>query len=149
MSVRFQEKPVSIRFSFSARSCRKKVSLLFLDLESFVKQSQFDCIFADLEQGLRVKRWNGLKEAIEMVPGFRLENENELMIFFAHVSHESDGLKTLEEYCGKDGSCADRYQGGFDTWCTQIQAAEGKKYFGRGWFQLSWPCKSANEKSSF
>jgi hypothetical protein len=118
-------------------------------LESLIKQSQFDCIFGDLEQEQRKNRWNGLKEAIGMVPSFKLENENEVMIFLAHVSHESNGLKTLEEDCGKDGSCAGNYQGGDGTWCTQVQAAEGKNYFGRGWFQLSWPCKCIVEKSGF
>ena len=59
------------------------------------------------------------------------------MMFFAHVAHETDGLKTYEEYCGKAGTCADDYQ---RSWCSPVQAASGKKYYGRGWFQLSWPC---------
>ncbi|CAF1060314.1 unnamed protein product [Didymodactylos carnosus] len=53
-----------------------------------------------------------------------------------HVSHESDGLKTYIEYCGQSGACANNYQG---SWCA-IQARPGKHYYGRGWFQLSWPC---------
>ena len=70
-----------------------------------------------------------------MIP-FNAQNQNELMMFFAHVSHETDGLKTYEEYCGQSGACADHYQG---SWCG-VQAEPGKQYYGRGWFQLSWPC---------
>ncbi len=57
-------------------------------------------------------------------------------MFFAHVSHETDGLKTNEEYCGRSGSCANNYQ---KSWCP-IEAEPGKTYYGRGWFQLSYPC---------
>ena len=70
-----------------------------------------------------------------MIP-FNPQNQDELMMFFAHVSHETDGLATYEEYCARAGSCSDDYQG---SWCG-VQAEPGKKYFGRGWFQLSWPC---------
>jgi len=59
------------------------------------------------------------------------------MMFFAHVSHETDGLKTYEEYCGQSGACANDYQ---DSWCPPVQGQPGKTYYGRGWFQLSWPC---------
>jgi chitinase len=71
-----------------------------------------------------------------MVP-FKPQNQDELIMFFAHVSHETDSLKTYEEYCGKSGECADDYQ---DSWCPPVQAEPGKQYYGRGWFQLSWPC---------
>jgi predicted chitinase len=70
-----------------------------------------------------------------MIP-FNPQNRDELMIFFAHVSHETDGLKTYEEYCGQSGTCASNYQ---TSWCG-AQAEPGKTYYGRGWFQLSWPC---------
>jgi predicted chitinase len=26
------------------------------------------------------------------------------------------------------------------SWCQPIQGAQGQSYYGRGWFQLSWPC---------
>lgn len=58
-------------------------------------------------------------------------------MFFGHVSHETDGLKTYKEYCGQSGACADDYQG---SWCQPVKAAPGQQYYGRGWFQLSWPC---------
>ena len=32
------------------------------------------------------------------------ENAIEAAIFLAHVAHETDGLRTLVEYCSKDGS---------------------------------------------
>jgi predicted chitinase len=70
-----------------------------------------------------------------MIP-FKPQNQDELMMFFAHVSHETDGLNTYEEYCAQAGQCADDYQG---SWCS-AQAKPGKQYYGRGWFQLSWPC---------
>lgn len=60
------------------------------------------------------------------------------MIFLAHVSHETDGLKTYREYCAVKGSCQNRYQ--VASWCGSIKAKPGRKYFGRGWFQLSYPC---------
>lgn len=59
------------------------------------------------------------------------------MIFFAHVHHETDGLRTYEQYCGVSGTCADDYQ---QSWCSPVQGEPSKKYYGRGWFQLSWPC---------
>lgn len=68
---------------------------------------------------------------------FRSQSVEEIMMFFGHVSHETDGLQTYEEYCGQSGACADNYQ---DSWCQPVQAVPGKHYYGRGWFQLSWPC---------
>lgn len=71
-----------------------------------------------------------------MVP-FPIDNLEETMMFLGHVSHETDGLQTYEEYCGKSGECANNYQ---DSWCSPVEAEPGKQYYGRGWFQLSWPC---------
>ena len=79
---------------------------------------------------------SGFHEALSIVP-FKSETQNEVMMFFAHVSHETDGLKAYEEYCAQSGECADNYQG---SWCPPIKAEPGKQYYGRGWFQLSWPC---------
>ncbi|CAF3913873.1 unnamed protein product [Rotaria sp. Silwood2] len=101
-----------------------------------ITREQFDCIFDQLDPATREKRWQGYQDALTMVP-FQAQNQNEVMMFFAHVSHETDGLKTYEEYCGQSGACANNYQ---DSWCPPIQAESDKQYYGRGWFQLSWPC---------
>ncbi|CAF3556823.1 unnamed protein product [Rotaria sp. Silwood1] len=103
---------------------------------ALITREQFDCIFDQLDPATRDKRWQGYQEALTMTP-FQPQNQNEVMIFFSHVSHETDGLKTYEEYCGQSGACADDYQG---SWCPPVQGEPGKQYYGRGWFQLSWPC---------
>lgn len=99
-------------------------------------RARFDCIFDQLTPAQRDQRWNGYQEALNLIP-FAPQTQEELMMFFAHVSHETDGLQTYEEYCGQSGACADDYQ---DSWCPPVQAEPGKHYYGRGWFQLSWPC---------
>ncbi|CAF4029676.1 unnamed protein product [Rotaria sordida] len=101
-----------------------------------ITRERFDCIYDQLDPATRDKRWQGYQEALTMMP-FEAQNQNEVMMFFAHVSHETDGLKTYEEYCGQSGACANDYQG---SWCPPVQAEPGKQYYGRGWFQLSWPC---------
>jgi predicted chitinase len=77
-----------------------------------------------------------LQEALSQV-SFKPQNQNEIMIFLAHVSHETDGLKTFIEYCAQKGECTNHYQ---HSWCSPIQGHPGKQYYGRGWFQLSYPC---------
>ena len=77
----------------------------------------------------------GLQEALEQV-SFKPQNRDEIIIFLAHVSHETDGLKTYREYCAQKGTC-NNYQSA--PWCS-IPAKPGKQYYGRGWFQLSYPC---------
>ncbi|CAF1591733.1 unnamed protein product, partial [Adineta steineri] len=104
--------------------------------DTSLTRKRFDCIFDQLDSGARDKRWQGLQEALSMVQ-FQAQNRDELIMFLAHVSHETDGLKTYEEYCGQSGACANDYQ---DSWCPPVQAEPGKQYYGRGWFQLSWPC---------
>ncbi|CAM2725928.1 unnamed protein product [Rotaria socialis] len=116
-----------------------------------ITREQFDCIFDNLDPATRDKRWKdydtaicisfyagaiGFQEALTMMP-FETQSQNEVMMFFAHVSHETDGLQTYEEYCGQSGQCANNYQ---DSWCPPVEAEPGKTYYGRGWFQLSWPC---------
>lgn len=64
-----------------------------------------------------------------------------MMIFLAHVLHESDGLKTYIEPCVQSGTCAEDYQ---KSWCSPIEAHLGKQYHGRGWFRLSYPCNYHN-----
>jgi hypothetical protein len=41
-----------------------------------------------------------------MIP-FQPKNQDEVITFLVHVAHETDGLKTYEEYCGQSGECAD------------------------------------------
>ena len=120
-----------------------------------ITREQFDCIFRKLSEDVRDKRWQGTRskltkqtnilfsgcvlgyqEALSMV-SLEPQNQNELIMFFAHVSHETDGLQTYEEYCGKSKECASSYQ---ISWCGSATAEPGKHYYGRGWFQLSFPC---------
>jgi chitinase len=101
-----------------------------------ITREQFDCIFWKLSEDVRDKRWQGYQEALSMV-SFKPQNQNELIMFFAHVSHETDSLQTYEEYCGKSKECASSYQ---ISWCGSATAEPGKHYYGRGWFQLSFPC---------
>ena len=44
---------------------------------------------------------------------------------------------TYVAFYSQSGECADDYQG---SWCPPVEAEPGKQYYGRGWFQLSWPC---------
>lgn len=120
-----------------------------------ITREQFDCIFSHLDPATRDKRWQGeynfkncdilfyfntyiigFQEALNLVP-FKPQTQEEIMMFFAHVSHETDGLRTYEEYCGQSGDCDDNYQ---ESWCPPVQPEPGKKYYGRGWFQISYPC---------
>jgi len=101
-----------------------------------ITREQFDCIFGKLSEDVRDKRWEGYQEALSMV-SFKPQNQNELIMFFAHVSHETNGLQTYEEYCGMSKECASSYQ---ISWCGSATAEPGKHYYGRGWFQLSFPC---------
>ena len=59
-------------------------------------------------------------------------------MFLAHASYETNGLKTYEECCITRGTCATNYNEA--NWCGSIQGMPGKQYYGRGWFQLAYPC---------
>ncbi|CAF1252078.1 unnamed protein product [Adineta steineri] len=98
----------------------------------------FACIFPMIKPDLRAQRYKGLMEAMRLM-NWKLSNSTEAAVFFTHVSHETDGLKTLAEYCSDQGTC-NNYQ---SSWCS-IQARPNIKYFGRGWFQLSYPCNYYN-----
>ncbi len=63
----------------------------------------FACVFPDINAELRTQRFKGLVEAMQQVK-WKPVNCTEAAIFLAHVSHETDGLKTLVEYCAKQGS---------------------------------------------
>ncbi|CAF1229494.1 unnamed protein product [Didymodactylos carnosus] len=89
----------------------------------------FACAFNTIDAGTRANRLDGLRKS-----GWTPANKDEAAVFLAHVFHETDGLKTVREYCAP--GCGSHYAG---TWCS-IQGKPGKLYYGRGWFQLSWPC---------
>ena len=63
----------------------------------------FACVFPTIDADLRAQRFTGLTEAMEQMKWKPL-NSTEAAIFLSHVSHETDGLKTLVEYCAKQGS---------------------------------------------
>ncbi|UJR08619.1 hypothetical protein I4U23_012878 [Adineta vaga] len=98
----------------------------------------FACAFPKLDSGLRARRFQGLLEAMELMK-WKPANGNEAAVFLSHVSHETDGLITLEEYCVERNSC-NNYQ---TSWCG-VQAHSNVKYCGRGWFQISYPCNYHN-----
>ncbi|CAF0820520.1 unnamed protein product [Adineta ricciae] len=98
----------------------------------------FACVFPKIDAELRARRFQGLHEAMELMK-WKPASSTEAAVFLSHVSHETDGLKTCEEYCSQRGSC-NNYQ---SSWC-EIQARPNVKYYGRGWFQLSYPCNYHN-----
>ncbi|CAF0745575.1 unnamed protein product [Adineta steineri] len=96
---------------------------------SIITEQTFACAFNTLDAGTRFNRFTGLRDS-----GWKPSNKEEAAVFLAHVFHETDGLKVIKEYCAP--GCGPHYAG---SWCS-IQGAPGKSYYGRGWFQLSWPC---------
>ncbi|CAF0845390.1 unnamed protein product [Adineta steineri] len=96
---------------------------------SIINETNFQCAFNTLVSEIRTERFNGLKQS-----GWHAKNADEAAVFLAHVYHETDGLKTLVEYCAP--GCGSNYA---ESWC-DIQAAPEKLYYGRGCFQLSYPC---------
>ncbi|CAF1333069.1 unnamed protein product [Rotaria sordida] len=96
---------------------------------SIITDQNFACTFNTIDAGTRQSRLNGLRNS-----GWNPSNKDEAAVFLAHVFHETDGLKTIREYCAP--GCGSHYAG---SWCG-VQGAPGKLYYGRGWFQLSWPC---------
>jgi hypothetical protein len=63
----------------------------------------FQCIFPDIDTNVRTRRFQGLTKAmIEMK--WKPANTVEEAIFLAHISYETDGLKTLAEDCIKKDS---------------------------------------------
>jgi len=63
----------------------------------------FACVFPNIDDELRAQRFQGLIEAMQQMK-WKPINSTEVAIFLSHVSHETDGLKTLVEYCSKQGS---------------------------------------------
>ena len=94
-----------------------------------INEDNFACVFDTLDNQTRAERFNGLKQS-----RWQPVNEEEAAVFLAHVFHETDGLKTMREYCAPE--CGAHYA---SSWC-DVQGKPDKLYYGRGWFQLSWPC---------
>ncbi|CAF1673736.1 unnamed protein product, partial [Didymodactylos carnosus] len=101
--------------------------------ESEVTADQFKCAFPDIDENLRNQRWDGFQKS-----GWKPANNEEAACLLAHVSQETDSLKTLEEYCGQDGTCKDNYQ--TCDWNGAPAAVPGHYYWGRGALQISYPC---------
>jgi hypothetical protein len=59
-----------------------------------ITKATFRCAFPELNDTLLNQRFRGLKKT-KWTP----VNKEEAAVFLAHVSHETDGLKTLVEYC--------------------------------------------------
>ncbi|CAF1663140.1 unnamed protein product, partial [Adineta ricciae] len=96
---------------------------------TIINEQTFACAFNTIDAGTRLNRLNGLRNS-----GWKPTNKDEAAVFLGHVFHETDGLKTIREYCAP--GCGSHYAG---SWCS-IQGNPNKLYYGRGWFQLSWPC---------
>ena len=64
-----------------------------------ITESVFKCVFNGLNDGDRHKHFQSLQQS-----GFHPANKEEAAVFLAHVSHETDGLKTNTEYCKKQNS---------------------------------------------
>ncbi|CAF1119890.1 unnamed protein product [Didymodactylos carnosus] len=105
-------------------------------VSSVFDENVFKCIFSELDSATLTKRFDGLKTAASKMKWTPADDKQEIAAFLAHVSHETDGLKTYIEYCKSQGTC-DNYQK--SPGCS-VQAKPGKQYFGRGWLQLSYPC---------
>ncbi len=69
----------------------------------YVTSEMFACVYSTIDADLRAQRYKGLIEAMEQMKWKPL-NSTEAAIFLSHVFHETDGLKTLVEYCAKQGS---------------------------------------------
>jgi hypothetical protein len=59
-----------------------------------ITDNNFQCSFNTLDDGTRGQRLAGLRQS-----GWKPQNSDEAAVFLAHVYHETDGLKTLTEYC--------------------------------------------------
>lgn len=59
-----------------------------------INEQTFGCAFNTIDSGTRANRLKGLRQT-----GWKPKNKDEAAVFLAHVFHETDGLKTLREYC--------------------------------------------------
>jgi chitinase len=60
----------------------------------FITDENFACAFNTIDDETRANRLQGFRNS-----GWAPSNDEEAAVFFAHVFHETDGLKTLKEYC--------------------------------------------------
>ena len=61
---------------------------------SIITDENFACAFNTIDDATRANRLNGLRNS-----GWAPTNNDEAAVFLGHVFHETDGLKTLREYC--------------------------------------------------
>ena len=61
---------------------------------SIITEENFACVFNTIDDETRANRLNGLRNS-----GWKPMNTEEAVVFLSHVFHESDGLKTITEYC--------------------------------------------------
>lgn len=66
----------------------------FKNSSAIITGNIFQCVFKTLDEKTRVQRLISLRRS-----GWRPFNKEEAAIFLAHVYHETDGLRTLTEYC--------------------------------------------------
>lgn len=59
-----------------------------------INEQNFACAFNTIDSGTRASRFTGLRDS-----GWKPSNKEEAAVFLAHVFHETDGLKTMREYC--------------------------------------------------
>lgn len=71
--------------------------------EAIITSEMFTCVFSKIDHALRARRLKGLVEAMSEMQ-WQPINRVEAAVFLSHVSHETDGLKTLVEYCAGPGS---------------------------------------------
>jgi hypothetical protein len=62
--------------------------------QNIINHENFRCAFDTLDNKTRRERFDGLNKS-----GWKPINKDEAAVFLAHVYHETDGLKTLIEYC--------------------------------------------------
>ncbi|CAF1121649.1 unnamed protein product [Rotaria sordida] len=86
---------------------------------SIITDQNFACAFNTIDAGTRQSRLNGLRNS-----GWKPSNKDEAAVFLAHVFHETDGLKTIREYCAP--GCGSHYAG---SWCS-IQGTPAGKALG-------------------
>ena len=59
-----------------------------------INETNFQCVFNTIDSATRKQRLTGLQ-----ISGYKPKNADEAAVFLSHVFHETDGLKTLVEYC--------------------------------------------------
>jgi hypothetical protein len=62
--------------------------------KEIITADRFRCVFGNLNDTTRSARLDGLQRS-----DWKPQNADEAAVFLAHVYHETDGLKTLTEYC--------------------------------------------------